>query len=76
MPTQPRLKAIEKLHPVVDWGIEEIKIFRKDTNRTGRISFLNPEPYSRKGISGSGGGAVPGGNDIGGSRGGLFGGTA
>ena len=41
----------------------------------GRISFLNLEGGGEDGISGCGGGAVSGGNDIGGNPSGLFGGT-
>ena len=74
MPTHPGLDALGNFNPVMDCGIEEIKIFSKDTEREDFFSQSGPQ--YQKGESGGGGGAVSGGNDIGGSPGGLFGGTA
>jgi hypothetical protein len=58
----------------MDCGIEEIKIFRKDTKRED--FFSQSGALYQKWESGGGGGTVSGGNDIGGSPGSLFGGIA
>ena len=62
------------LHHVKGRGIAGTRIFRKDTDREDFLSRLGER--REDGISGCGGGAVSGCNDIGGNPSGLFGGTA
>ena len=63
MPRQPRLDGPGTLHHVMGRGIEGTKIFRKDADRVGG---------GETGISGSEGGALPWGDDIGGGPCSLF----
>src|SRR4030042_742083 len=67
MPRQPRLDRPGTLHHVMGRGIEGTKIFRKDADRVGG---------GETGISGSEGGALPRGDDIGGGPCSLFRGFA
>ena len=74
MPRRPRLDGPGTLHHVMGGGLRVQKY--SGGIRIGRISFLHLESGGDDGISGCAGGAVSGGDDIGGNPGCLSGRTA